>query len=92
MKSFLKDLYDGDINPTEAIKPNSPEYKTVHEKIDIERAYLKQKLSPEDGTRFDEMEKLYLDAIDIDVFTGFSHGMKLGLLLALELLAEDGAS
>lgn len=92
MKSILQTLYDGQVYPCEAIKPNDTKYKELHSKISTERHYFKQKLSEQDGIRFDEMEELYLGATRIDMFASFSYGMKLGLLLALELLKEDEVS
>lgn len=92
MNNILKQLYNGDIYPAEAIVSTDPKYRPTHKKISEEREYLKQKLSPEDAARLNELDGLYLDSVSMNSFAGFSYGFKLAVQLMYELFREDAPS
>jgi len=53
-KPILNQLFDGEIYPAENIKPVSPEYRELSEKIESERDYFESKLPEADRDRFED--------------------------------------
>lgn len=89
MSNILDQLYSGEIYPAEQIVSTDPEYRPTHKKISEGREYLKQKLSPEDAARLEELDGLYLESISMNCYAGFSCGFKLAVQLMCESLSED---
>lgn len=85
MNNILKQLYNGEIYPSEQIVPTDPEYRPLELKISNERTALKKKLSKEDGERLEELGNMYLTSSTYISYANFSHGFKLGVLLMLEV-------
>jgi len=85
MKSILKELFDGNVYPSELIVPKSSQYHETNQKISDEQDYFKGKLSEDDRKRLEELGNLYCQSTDIDSFESFSYGFKLGVMLMVEV-------
>ncbi len=88
MKSILRRLYNGEINPYESISVTSKEYNEVNGKIQAEKGYFKQHMSEDDFERLIGLENLYTDASGMETEKAFGEGFGLGLLLMVEVMAE----
>lgn len=88
MNDILDRLYSGAIYPAEQIVPADPKFRPTHKKISEEREYLKQKLSPEDAARLEEINDLYLDSVSMNCYAGFTYGFKLAVRLMCESFSE----
>jgi hypothetical protein len=88
MKSIIKMLFDGDINPYEQIIPRDPNYQKLAATVENEKIYLKEKW-PADAARLEELDVLMLDLSDMYKFAYFEYGIKLGARLMLEIKGGD---
>ena len=84
--SIMEALFDGRVIPWERRINMTDKRQAILQKIESERCYLREKMSPDDHRRFLEFEDLlasnsYCEDVDI-----YSHGFTLGALLMLEVL------
>lgn len=86
--SIMQALFDGQIIPWERRSNHSPERKELEEKIESEKQYFLEKMSAEDGKRFEELERLYHQATFDEEVNTYSHGFTLGTLLMMEVLQK----
>ena len=89
MENILHDLYYGRINEQKRRPPHAPEYTEVNLKIEDEKRYFNQKMSMEDYERFESLETLYAESSEYEQFGAFSHGFKLGLMLACAAFMDE---
>ncbi|HBF39826.1 MAG TPA: hypothetical protein DDW50_21255 [Firmicutes bacterium] len=86
MKPILEDLYLGRLYPLEQIVPQNPEYHSVNQKKSDLMEILETKLSAEDYQTLEEILELDCDASVMEAFASFECGVKLGVLLMLEVM------
>lgn len=87
-QSMIEKLFDGEIYPSEQIKPSSPKYKELARLIDETQMYFLNSLSNADRERFVELTELYGKIQSILAFEDFSHGYKLGVRLTSEAFID----
>lgn len=87
-KSIFEVLYYGKINPFGRKVPSNPEKEEVESKIQVEKDYFRNELSPDVYERLDRLESLYTEASDMENIDLFTHGFRIGALIMLEVLAE----
>ena len=89
MEDILKQLYYGELDPSSE-SDLSPEdyhyYQKTKNKVRKQREYFKKKLSEDDVKQFDEMIDSMCGINNTSKYAGFSQGLKLGILLMLEIL------
>lgn len=85
---IMKALFNGEIAPWERSNTMSAERKSLEEKIQNEKRYFIEKMSPDDCKRFDALEELYSDATLDEEDEIFAHGFTLGALLMMEIMAK----
>lgn len=90
MSELLRQLYDGQLYPSEEIIPQGKDYRATTVANGKEREYFKTVLSPEDAERFTEWDKKMFEASSEYAYTNFEYGFKLGARLLCELLFGDG--
>lgn len=88
MESILKALFNGKINPSARNSVKDSEHQLLTKKIDEERAYFKDMLSPESYKRLEELENLYLSSSDMEDYAAFSYGFRLAVLLMVDVFAS----
>ncbi|HBF37037.1 MAG TPA: hypothetical protein DDW50_06920 [Firmicutes bacterium] len=86
MKPILEDLYLGRLYPLEQIVPQNPEYHSVNQKKSDLMKILEIKLSAEDNQTLEEILELDCEASVMEAYASFEYGVKLGLLLMLEVM------
>ena len=84
MKSIIQQLYDGEINGFENIRVPGEAYEALNDSITRERQHFAKGMSPEDGQRFEDLEKLYTTSAEMWSQASFAYGLKLGLTLMAE--------
>lgn len=88
MKSILRQIFDGTLNPMENIFPEDPSYGPLWSKIEEEQIYLAHKLSPEDNVHLEQFDMLLHKALGLDIYAGFACGVRFGVGLCRELLEK----
>ena len=88
--SIMEALFDGRIIPWERRNTASAERRVLEEKIESERRYFVDKMSSDDGQRFQSLESLLADAAFDEEVEIYSHGFTLGALLLLEVTEKKG--
>jgi hypothetical protein len=86
MKPILEDLYLGRLYPLEQIVPQNPEYHSVNQKKFDLMKILETKLAAEDNQTLEEILELDCEASVMEAYASFEYGVKLGLLLMLEVM------
>lgn len=84
-KSILRQLYDGEIYPSENINEQTlPEYRETKKALaDAKERFLKM-LSDDSRKIFGEIEELYDELATAYSYAGFAHGFKLAVSLIIE--------
>jgi hypothetical protein len=80
MKSILEELHNGAVYPAELIRSTDPEYRPVNQKIEEEIVYFMDKLSEEDGKRFDKLDELFSRSSYMYATASFAYGFWLATL------------
>ena len=89
IKSIFKALIYGRINPWDRRIIHSSERKEIEQKIEAEKGYFIERMSPDDYKRFEALESLYFQVSvdeDIDIFT---HGFTMGVLIMQAVSAKQ---
>ena len=84
-KSFLKQLYNGDIYPAEAIVPQDPDYRKLCSESERLAEKFRKGLCPEDKKQFEEIIQLEERISNIHTFESFSYGFRLGAALMTDI-------
>lgn len=87
--SILKDLFCGDILPSEHIIPIHAKYRENNKKTLDEMDYWQHKLSKEDFTKLESLYDLWSEASAMVEEHSFIYGFRLGSLLIMELLCGN---
>lgn len=86
MKSIIKELFKGRLDPSGEIISQDPECSRLWSKIEQEEKWLLEQLSPEAGERLTKMQELVSDAFYMDIYAGYAYGLRQGVRLCMELL------
>ncbi len=89
-ESMLHDLYFGEINPWERAPVRTREYKELTRKIIDIWEYLKDRLSPEDYIKLEEMQNLRAQADTIDSTDLFAYAFRTGALMMIDIFGYEG--
>lgn len=87
-ETLLKQLYNGEIYPSETINCKAPEYRELSHKISDETEYFKKTLSPEDWSRLEQLDDMIHDRSAAYSYENFSYGFRLGVGLMIEALTD----
>ena len=88
MSDILTDLYYGRISPWERLPVRNDEGQKTDRKIEAEKRYFTQQMSPDYCRRFQELENLYTQSGDTQQADAFCCGFKLGAEFMIEVLAD----
>lgn len=89
MRKIIEMLYDGKIDPEEAVDLNDSAYQAIIKKQEDAEKYLKQKLSAEDIERLDEYSDLEFERSSMCAYANFRYALKLGVLLMCEIFMDN---
>ena len=89
-ESMLHDLYFGEISPWERAPVRTREYKELTSKIIDIWEYLKDRLSPEDYIKLEEMQNLRAQADAIDSTDLFAYAFRTGALMMIDIFGYEG--
>ena len=87
-KSILKQLFDGEIFPSENINPNDPTYVETKKILDEETDCFQKTLSGDDLDRFQKINDLYCKTTSIYSYECFAHGFRLAVALMVESMND----
>jgi len=89
-KTVLQQIYDNEAGPGEAFLCNDPVCRKLNREIGGDYEYFKSRFSPEDWSRFQEMENRINARSCQHNYANFAYGFRLGVGLMLEVIADDG--
>ena len=81
MSKILKDLYYGEFRPFERKVLRTQENKALHENIQAEEQYFKDKLNADDCARFEALQNLYAISNSHEQEDAFMYGFKFATML-----------
>ena len=84
-KSFMYDLYFGNLVPWERGRAQDPAYNPISQKISDIKLHFKALLSPEEYKKFEEMEHLQTQSGEIEDVDLFEYGLCMGALLMIDV-------
>lgn len=87
-ETLLKQLYNGEIYPSEIINCKDPQYRELSHKISDETEYFKKTLSPEDWKRLEQLDDMIDDRSAACSYENFSYGFRLGMGLMIEVFTD----
>ncbi len=82
-------LYDGKIDPAEAVDVTDAVYQEIIKKHADAEKYLKQRLSEEDIGQLDKYSDLEFERSSIYAYRNFRYGFKLATLLMCDLFIDN---
>ena len=88
MKSMIKELWHGNINPQEDSKNNSPEMKELMEYMARHHEDLLKTMTDEQKEIFEKFEDCWGEYASYTEEAIFEYAFKLGATMALEILIE----
>ncbi len=91
MRTVLEMLYDGKIDPAEAVDVTDAVYQEIIKKHADAEKYLKQRLSEEDICQLDKYSDLEFERSSIYAYRNFRYGFKLATLLMYDLFIDNTA-
>ncbi|MCL2851883.1 MAG: hypothetical protein FWE20_02440 [Defluviitaleaceae bacterium] len=89
-KNILRSLFNGEFSAWERRPIRTEENKTVHRKIEDENRYFIQKMSIDDGERFQKLENLYTYSNEFEQEDAFAYGFRLAAMLMCAVFMSDG--
>ena len=88
--SILTDFFNGKVSPYLNINAYDPDFKPITDQIADEREnWLRKRLSEAEYERFEKLEGLYYELIDLWQKKSFNYSFKLGSLLMIEILTGN---
>lgn len=84
-KSILQQLFDGEIFPSENIRPNSSAYQEMDKALSEEIEYLMNTLSGDNLKWFQKTRDLQFETTNIYLYESFAYGFR----FAASLMAES---
>lgn len=88
--SILDDLFNGKIHPYFNINEYDADFKPINQQIKVEKEdWLKKRLSEEEYERFEKLESLYYESMDLWQKKSFKYGFRLGALLMIAIFSDS---
>lgn len=84
-KSFMYDLYFGNLVPWERGRAKDPAYTPITRKISDIKVHFERLLSPEEYTKFEEMVNLQAESGTIEDIDLFEYGFCMGTLMMIDV-------
>ena len=88
MKSMIKELWHGNINPQEDNRNNSPEMKQLIEYMARHHDDLLKTLTDEQKETFEKFHDCWDEYVSLAEAAIFEYAFKLGMKIAIETLTE----
>ena len=88
MKSMIKELWHGNINPQEDSRNNSPEMKELMEYMDRHHEDLLKTMTDEQKEIFEKFHDCWSEYASLSDEALFEYAFKLGMQIAIETLSE----
>ena len=88
-KNILKQLFDGEIYPSENLCIYTPEYKRINGALMKEKEHFEKTLTDSDS--FQKIEDLHHELTEIYSYESFVTGYRLGIMLLFEALKGNNA-
>lgn len=88
--SMLEAIFNGKVIPWERKTIPTPHRKELENKIEIDRLYFIQKMSIDDGKRFEELHDRFMELTYEEELDVYSHGFTLGSLMMMEVMEKKG--
>jgi len=85
-KSILRQLFFGEVYPSENVGGDCPELQKIHAILAEEKGKFLQNLSEADRENFNSLEDLQNESAGIYSYECFAHGFKLATMLMVESL------
>lgn len=89
MKSIIKEMFEGTLDPGGEIISQDPEYSRLWAEIGREEAGLLEQIPPELAERYAHIQELVSSASCMNIYAGYAYGLRQGSRLCLELLAPQ---
>lgn len=86
-KSFMYDLYFGNLIPWERGRSQDPSYTPITRKISDIKVHFKGLLSVEEYSKFEEMENLQAQAGTIEDVNLLEYGFCMGVLMMIDVFS-----
>jgi phage pi2 protein 07 len=88
MKSLIKTLYYGTLNPDDKILKEDKEYQKLSDQILIIMEKLKKESSDEKFKSITELMDLTSESNSLETENAFLHGFRYGALIMMEILSD----
>ena len=88
MKSMIKEIWHGNINPQEDSRNNSPEMKELMEYMARHRDDLLKTMTDEQKEIFEKFHDCWSEYMSLGEAAIFEYAFKLGMQIAIEALTE----
>jgi len=85
-KPILQQLFDGELFPSENIRPDSSVYNEMDKALSEEIEYLMNTLFGDDLDRFQKINDLHCKTASIYNYECFAHGFRLAVALMVETM------
>ena len=89
MKSIIRELWEGKINPSVEVNTISPEIKELYAKIDIVEEKITANFTKEQKQALEDYTDLYCECSSMLQETAFTYGMRLGIKMLLDALFNN---
>lgn len=84
-KSFMYDLYFGNLVPWERGRSQDPAYTPITQKINDIKVHFQKLLSPEEYKKFEEMEDLKAQSHTIEDVDLFEYAFSMAVLMMIDV-------
>lgn len=89
MKSIIREIFDGNLDPAGEIVSQDPKYSRLWKQVGQEREYLESVLPKEALDCFADMENHMSEAFCMNIYAGYAYGLRQGVRLCLDLLGPQ---
>ena len=88
-KNILKQLFEGELNPTEKICVGKSEYYKLNDALNDEKARLLKLIPGNNSDTFDKIDDLHNRLCNMFSYEGFASGYRVGIMLLFEALKNE---
>ncbi|BCJ92582.1 hypothetical protein acsn021_01510 [Anaerocolumna cellulosilytica] len=88
MKSLIKTIYYGTLNPDDKVLKEDEEYQKLSEQILIIMEKLKKESSNENFKSITELMEITIESNSLESENAFLHGFRYGALIMMEILSD----
>ena len=89
MKTIIKKLYYGTLNPDDIILNEDKEYKKLNDQIINLMEKIKNEIGEENYNRISELAEVYAESNALEAENSFIYGFKYGAILMMEILQGE---